>query len=39
MWKKKAFNGLVSQVCGMVPGFSEGYRKFERRGCTQRVNW
>jgi len=31
MWKKKAFNGLVSQACGMVPGFEKGYRKFERQ--------
>jgi len=31
MWEKKAFYGLVSQACGMVPNFSEGYRKFERQ--------
>ena len=30
MWKKKAFIGLVSQACCMVPGFEKGYRKFER---------
>ena len=30
MWKKKEFIGLVSQACSMVPGFTEGYRKFER---------
>ena len=30
MWKKKSFSGLVSQACGMVPGFEKGYRKVER---------
>jgi len=31
LWEKKAFNGLVSQACGMVAVFEKGYRKFERQ--------
>jgi len=31
MWEKKAFYRLVSQACDMVPGFENGYRKFERQ--------
>jgi len=38
MWEKKAFYGLVSQACGMVPGFEKGYRKFERQVVPKRLN-
>ena len=38
MWKKKAFYGLVSQACGMVPDFSQGYRKFERQVVLKRLS-
>jgi len=31
MWEKKAFYGVVAQALDMVPGFKEGYRKFEQQ--------
>ena len=31
MWKKKTFYGLASQACGMVPGFMECFKRFERQ--------
>jgi len=31
MWKKTEFYGVVSQAQDMVPGFKEGYRKFEQQ--------
>ena len=31
MWKKTGFYGVVSQARDMVPGFKEGYRKFEQQ--------
>jgi len=30
MWKKTEFYGVVAQAQDMVPGFKEGYRKFEQ---------
>ena len=30
MWKKADFYGVVAQAHDMVPGFKEGYRKFEQ---------
>jgi len=30
MWKKTEFYGLVAQAQDIVPGFKEGYRKFEQ---------
>ena len=30
MWKKTEFYGVVTQAQDMVPGFKEGYRKFEQ---------
>jgi site-specific recombinase XerD len=41
MWKKGEFNGVVEQAQDMVPGFKEGYRKFEQhvvlRGLSSRL--
>jgi site-specific recombinase XerD len=31
MWKKTEFYGIVAQALDMVPGFKEGYRKFEQQ--------
>ena len=31
MWKKTDFYGVVAQAQAMVPGFKEGYRKFEQQ--------
>ena len=31
MWKKTEFYGVVAQAQDMVPGFKEGYRKFEQQ--------
>ena len=31
MWEKTAFYGVVAQAQDMVPGFKEGYRKFEQQ--------
>ena len=31
MWKKGDFYGVVAQARNMVPGFEEGYRKFEQQ--------
>jgi site-specific recombinase XerD len=31
MWKKAEFYGVVAQAQDMVPGFKEGYRKFEQQ--------
>jgi hypothetical protein len=30
MWTKSDFYGIVVQALDMVPGFKEGYRKFEQ---------
>ena len=30
MWEKTEFYGVVAQAQDMVPGFKEGYRKFEQ---------
>ena len=31
MCKKKEFYGVVAQALDVVPGFKEGYRKFEQQ--------
>jgi len=30
MWEKKEFYGVVAQARDLIPGFNEGYRKFEQ---------
>ena len=39
MWKKGEFYGVVAQSQNIVPGFREGYRRFEQqvvlRGLSQ----
>jgi len=38
MWKKTEFYGLVAQAQDMVPGFKEGYRKFEQQVVLRRLS-
>jgi len=38
MWKKGDFYGVVAQARNMVPGFEEGYRKFEQQVVLRRLS-
>ena len=38
MWKKTDFYGIVAQAQDMVPGFKEGYRKFEQEVVLKRLS-